>query len=164
MSLWALALLVFTQPLDGMQSAPAPAIAAEKLAKDKLTKDGYWEIEAVTLRGDRSMAIDKALYHAATLAAAGGHKYVEMHDGYSTSTERFGRDRAVLFARASDAPAHPAKCRSGKPKRCYTADVALLIRQLSGASGKEPGMPIPSYDKYGRTVLESGFGIGAIGS
>jgi hypothetical protein len=164
--MWSLglALVSFTQVAGSApQAAPRPLAppAAVPVAKEKLEKDGYWQIEARNRAGDRrTMPIDKALYHAAILARAAGHKYVEMHDG--VSTEQFGEERATLFARGSDAPVHPAKCRSGRAKRCYTADVAALIKELSGASGNEPGMPIPTYDKYGRAVYQSGFGIGAI--
>lgn len=164
--MWVLALALLL-PMQAVGSPPqalprpsTPPVVAP-VAKAKLEQDGYWKIEAGNRAGDRrTMPIDKALYHAAILARTAGHKYVEMHDG--VSTEQFGGERATLFARGSDAPVHPPKCRSGKAKRCYTADVAVLIKQLSGASGNEPGMPIPTYDKYGRAVYQSGFGIGAV--
>jgi hypothetical protein len=162
--LWTSLIVALMQPI-GVAAAFTPAVEAagggERIAKEKPTDDGYWKIEASSERGDRRLAIDKALYRAAELARLGGHRYVEMHDAYS-SADRF-RESATLFARAADAPVAPQRCRSGKAKRCYTADVAAVLQRLSGTSGNEPGVATPtSIDKYGRTVTESGFGIGAI--
>lgn len=132
--------------------------------KDELEKDGYWEITAGINSFGGALAIDFAIYRAAEMARAGGHRYVEIHDA-STRSNRLGAESATLFARPTDIPAHPTACRSGKPKRCYTADVALVFARLSGADGQHPGLAAPSYlDRYGRTVTESGFGTGAISS
>jgi hypothetical protein len=128
-----------------------------------MTDDGYWKIDARTQGGDNRLAIDVALYRAAELARAAGQQYIEMHDGYSRRNTL--GETAILFARAADAPVHPDNCRSGRARRCYTADVLAVIRQLSGPSGREPGVAVPtSVDEYGRTVTRSGFGIGAVTS
>jgi hypothetical protein len=151
-----LALVAAVLPLQSASAERARGLEYE----EEVTGDGYWKIEARSRRGEDSLAIDVALYRAAELARAAGHRFVEMHDAHSR------RDRvsesAVLYARGVDVPAHPAACRSGRARRCYTADVAAVLRQLSGASGNEPGVPVPTTDEYGRTVLQSGFGIGAV--
>lgn len=129
--------------------------------KEELTKDGYWKIQAAT-KGRRMLAIDVALYRSAELTHAAGGRFVEIHDAYSAENRR-GDQQATLFARVAAKAAPPVVCRSGKPNRCYTADMAVVMRRLSGASGKEPGMAAPSrVDQYGRTVYESGYGTGAI--
>ncbi|CUS45099.1 hypothetical protein MGWOODY_Smn1881 [hydrothermal vent metagenome] len=129
--------------------------------KDSPTKDGYWKIEGAT-QGGNGLAVDVAIYRAAEMAQAAGSRFVEIHDAYS-SRNGLRDERATLFARPAAAALHPSLCRSGKPGRCYTADVALVMRKLSGASGYEPGVAAPTYtDKYGRTVTESGFGVGSI--
>jgi hypothetical protein len=152
-----LALLAVTQPLQAVAVEGTRNLDYE----DEVTRDGYWKIEARSRRGDASIAIDVALYRAAELARAAGHQYVEMHDAFSRRNRH--AETALLFARGADAPVHPAQCRSGRARRCYTADVRAVIRQLSGASGNEPGVAAPSHiDQYGRTVFQSGFGIGAV--
>lgn len=70
---------------------------------------------------------------------------------------------AQKLGRGIDVPVHPANCRSGKAKRCYTADVSVVISWLSGASGHEPGVAAPSHvDEYGRAMFQSGFGTGVV--
>lgn len=129
--------------------------------RDELTQDGYWKIQTAT-KGRRMLAIDAGLYRAAELARAAGGRFVEIHDAYSEES-RMGDQRATLFARVATEAIHPRACRSGKANRCYTADVAVVMKRLSGASGKEPGMAAPSrVDQYGRTVFESGYGTGAV--
>jgi len=142
---------------------PALAYAAGPIARDKLTDDGYWKIEATSrILNDHALAIDKAIYHAAELARAGGFRYVELHDPYGRKNAF--EETATLYARGATAPVRPAACRSGKRNRCYTADVDAVIRHLSGDSGTEPGVAASSgKDQYGRTVYQSGFGTGAVG-
>lgn len=130
--------------------------------KEEATPDGYWKIE---FSGDNIydpvFVIDAALYRGAELARAQGHRFVEYHDGYSRSSRTSAS--AVVFIKGTNDPVAPARCRSGKPKRCYTADIAVVLKRLSGASGREPGVAAPSaVDQYGRTVYESGFGTGAV--
>lgn len=159
-------------------SSPAIAEAADAYARyyygpingygdgytDKATKDGYWEIHAGIAR-QSALAADFAIYRAAEMAKAAGHRYVEIHDAFERRSRYGVGETITLYARPSDLPQHPASCRSGKPKRCYTADVALVFARLSGADGAHPGLAAPSYvDRYGRTVTESGFGTGAVGS
>lgn len=128
--------------------------------KDEMRPDGYWKIEAAT--SGRMLAVDMAIYRAAELARARGDRFVEIHDVYATE-DRVRRQTATLFARPAAAAAHPSACRSGKRNRCYTADVAVVLKRLSGASGREPGMAATtSIDAYGRTVYESGYGTGSI--
>lgn len=136
----------------------------EELAhNDEVAKDGYWKIESRSRRGDDGLAIDKALYRAAELARAAGHNYVEMHDPYSRRNGA-GDEGDTLFAHGIGVPVHPVNCRSGKAKRCYTADASVVISRLSGASGHEPGVAALSHvDEYGRAVFQSGFGTGAVG-
>jgi hypothetical protein len=133
--------------------------------KSKEAKDGFWEIDAGIRRQPNALAADFAIYRAAEMAKAAGHRYVEIHDAVQRRNNASGAENVTLFARPADAPIHPAVCRSGKPNRCYTADVALVFARLSGADGKHPGLAAPSYiDKFGRTVTQSGFGTGAVGS
>jgi len=130
--------------------------------KDKLTDDGYWKIEAAT-QGGMFHAEDVAIYRAAEMARQQGVAFVEIHDAYTTTRRLMNQEQATLYARPAAAPVHPAACRSGKEKRCYTADVAIVIAKLSGPSGREPGVGAPSYvDEYGRTVTLGGFGLGAV--
>ena len=130
---------------------------------DELERDGFWEIEAGIIGNRGVLAIDVAIYRAAEMAKTGGHRYVEIHDA-SERRDSFGRTTARLFARPVAVPVHPAACRSGKPSRCYTADTEQIFARLSGEDMQHPGVAAPSYiDEYGRKVLESGFGTGAVG-
>lgn len=132
--------------------------------KDKIAKDGFWEITGGVSGHSQATAADFAIYRAAEMARADGHRYVEIHDAVGRQNRSSGAESVTLFARPVDAPVHPSACRSGKPKRCYTADVALVFARLSGADGNHPGVAAPSYiDKFGRTVTQSGFGTGAVG-
>ena len=46
---------------------------------------------------------------------------------------------------------------------CYTADVAKVLKDLSGPSGDEPGISVArGRDQSGREITYLGFGIGAI--
>ena len=131
--------------------------------KEVAGADGYWKIDAGSTGRGGVIAIDVAIYRAAELAQAAGHKFVEVHNAF-TREDRSGNQEATLYARGSDAPVKPARCRKGKsPRACYTASVAEVFRQLGGASGREKAVAVPQRDKYGRTVLQSGFGIGAVG-
>jgi hypothetical protein len=132
--------------------------------KSKIAKDGFWEITGGVSGYSRATAADFAIYRAAEMARAEGHRYVEIHDAVGRQNRSTGAESVTLFARPIDAPIHPSACRSGKPKRCYTADVALVFARLSGEDGNHPGVAAPSYiDKFGRTVTQSGFGTGAVG-
>lgn len=129
--------------------------------KDQTMSDGFWRIEGAT-RGRQMLAIDVAIYRAAEMAQSSGSKYVEIHDA-TEGENRNGDQRAILFARPVQSPTNPATCRSGMSNRCYTADVSVIMKRLSGASGNQPGMAAPSYiDKFGRTVTQSGYGVGAV--
>lgn len=153
--LLGLTLLAVVQPLQAVQARQTFD------HDDEVTRDGYWKIEARTQGAGQRMAIDVALYRAAELARAAGHQYVELHDAHSRRNS--SGESAMLFARGANAPVHPGECRSRRARRCYTADVQAVLRRLSGVSGNEPGVATPSYiDEYGRTVTQSGFGIGAV--
>ena len=165
--LLCLTLLVASQPLNaGIFDAP-PANYYGPMQKgvgyiNSVTNDGYIKIRAESRRMDGSdFATDSALYRAAEMARTGGYRYVEMHDGYSMRSRT--SESATVFALPTNTAAHPARCRSGKPKRCYTADVLSVMKILSGESGTQPGVAAPHHvDQYGRTVTYSGFGTGAI--
>lgn len=129
---------------------------------EKLKRDGFWEIDAGTTQNSGVLPIDVAIYRAAELAKAGGHRYVELHDA-SGREDRFGGLSARLYARPSDAPVHPTTCRSGKPNRCYTADTELVFARLSGDDMRHPGVAAGSQiERYGRQIVPSGFGTGAV--
>jgi len=165
--LLCLAVLVASQPVQaGIFDAP-PANYYGPLQKGvgyktSTTKDGYLKIEAESRRIDGSdFATDSALYRAAEMARAGGHSHVEMHDGYATRSQL--GESVTVFALPTNTAVHPSRCRSGKPNRCYTADVSAVMTVLSGASGNQPGVAAPHHiDEFGRTVTISGFGTGAI--
>ena len=127
-----------------------------------VTKDGYLKISAQARAYDSDgFSLNAAMYRAAEMARVGGYRYVEFHDIYSRESRV--SESATLYAMPTNVAAHPAKCRSGKPKRCYTADVLAVLKQLGGPTGREPGIAVPSQvDGYGRTVTYTGFGLGAI--
>lgn len=126
--------------------------------KHSVEKDGSWRIVTEYHDRDALPAIDVALYRAAELARQEGHAFVEILGGYGSSGP--GASNGFVYARPSDSPAAPTNCR-GKP--CYTADVAQVLRALSGPSGYERGVAAPSsVDRFGRQVTVSGFGIGAV--
>ena len=165
--LLVLTALIASEPVQaGMFNAP-PAHYYGPMQKgvgykNSTTKDGYLKIEAESRRIDGSdFATDSALYRAAEMARAGGYRFVEMHDGYATSG-RLG-ESVTVFALPTNSAVHPSRCRSGKPNRCYTADVSAVMKVLSGTSGNQPGVAAPHHiDEFGRTVIISGFGTGAI--
>jgi hypothetical protein len=165
--LLCLAMLLASQPVQaGMFDAPLANYYGPMQKgvgyKHSTTKDGYWKIEAESRRIDGSdFATDSALYRAAEMARAGGYRFVEMHDGYATRS-RLG-ESVTVFALPTNSAIHPVRCRSGKPNRCYTADVSAVMKVLSGASGNQPGVAAPHHiDEFGRAVTISGFGTGAI--
>ena len=165
--LLCLTLLVASQPLNAGIFDTLPANYYGPLQKgvgftNDVSKDGYLKIRAESRRIDGTdFAVDSALYRAAEMARVGGYRYVEMHDGYATRSRDGGS--ATVFALPTNTAAPPTRCRSGKPKRCYTADVLSVMKILSGESGTQPGVAAPNHiDQYGRTVFYSGFGTGAI--
>jgi hypothetical protein len=163
----ALAILAFTAlpaaHAGGREYRYAPMNALGEGYHDELERDGFWEIEAGIVGNRGVLAIDVAIYRAAELAKSGGHRYVEIHDA-SERRDRFGKASARLYARPVAAPVHPATCRSGRPRRCYTADTELVFARLSGKDMRHPGVATPSHvDEFGRDVLISGFGTGAVG-
>jgi len=119
--------------------------------------DGTLRIVTEYRSNDPYVAVNVGLYRAAELAREAGKPYVQILGGYGQSS--WGVASGFVFARPSDNPAAPADC---KAKRCYTADVAKVFEELGGADGQQPGVPRPTIDAQGRTVLQSGFGIGAI--
>lgn len=120
-------------------------------------KDGSWRIVTEYHTRDPMVALNVALYRAADMAREAGKPYVQVLSGYGMSS--YGVASGFVFARPSDNPAPPASCRT---KRCYTADVAKVLEALGGETGNQPGMPKPTVDEHGRTVLISGYGVGAI--
>lgn len=125
--------------------------------KDSVEKDGSWRVSVTTRRGE---AIDLAMYRAAEMARDQGYPYVELLGGWERRTPGLGT--ADLYARPSRSPADPATCQSKRRRSCYTADVGELLRILGGPDGTQPGVPIADHvDEYGRSVIVSGFGIGA---
>lgn len=125
--------------------------------KEELQKDGSWRIVTEYHSRDPMVAFNIALYRAAELAKEAGKPFVEITKGYAMSG--YGVANGFVFARPSDSPSAPAKCRT---KRCYTADVAKVLKALGGPDGNQPGVPVPSIHENGRTVIVSGYGIGAI--
>ena len=127
-----------------------------------VSKDGYLKIRAQARAYDGDgFSLNAAMYRAAEMARVGGYRYVQFHDIYSRRSR--GSESTSLFAMPTNVAEHPAKCRSGRRERCYTADVLIVLRQLSGPTGTEPGIAVPSYvDGYGRMVTQTGFGLGAI--
>lgn len=131
--------------------------------RERTEPDGSWRVEAATRGRD---ATEMALYRAAERAHDEGYAYVEMLGGHASQAP--GRARATLYARPSRTPTPPATCwRKNKPKSCYTADVADVLRRLSGPDGSRPGVSRPSEtDEYGRQVsyggIDFGFGVGAV--
>ena len=126
-------------------------------SKHSVQDDGSWRIVTEYHTNDPYIAVNVALYRAADLAREAGKPYVQVLGGYGQAS--WGVASGFVFARPSDGPAAPADC---KAKRCYTADVAKVFEELGGADGNQPGVPKPTVDDHGRTVLQSGFGIGPI--
>lgn len=125
--------------------------------KHEVEADGSWRVEAATRSGE---AIDMALYHAAELARERGFAYVELLGGRGSRSP--GYNNAKLYARPSHSPAPPATCPEKRRNPCYTADVAELLRILGGPGGTQPGVAIADHtDRYGRSVVISGYGIAA---
>lgn len=127
--------------------------------EDRIEKDGSWRIDAaVHGRGD---AIDVALYRVAERARDEGYRYVFLLGGNWSKSP--GMDAATLYARPSREAVAPVGCRSRKATTCYTADVAEVLRILGGPDGTQPGVAIVDHrDEYGREVVLSGYGTGAI--
>ena len=126
--------------------------------KHSVQKDGSWRIVTEYHTRDPMVALDVALYRAAELARDEGHRYVQILSGDASS--RYSVASGFVFAQPADKPDAPTHCRD---KRCYTADVALVLDLLSGPSGNQPGVAKPtSVDKFGRQVTEMGYGIGAV--
>ena len=126
--------------------------------KHTVGKDGTWRIVTEYHTRDPLIALDVALYRAAELAREQGKRYVQVLNGYAMGGH--GSSNGFVYAIGTDSPAAPTSC---KAKRCYTADVAVVLDALSGPDGRTPGVPKPSsVDSYGRQVTVSGYGIGAI--
>ncbi|HEU0045185.1 hypothetical protein [Sphingomonas sp.] len=126
--------------------------------EDEFAKDGVWRVKARTRRGD---GVDMAVYRAAERAREAGYPYVQFLGGKASRGP--GLSYAELDVLPSRSPAAPTACRSKKPGTCYTADVAAVLRRLSGDSGFERGVAVTDHiDRYGRRVIYSGFGAGAV--
>jgi hypothetical protein len=127
--------------------------------KHRVDKDGSLRI--VTEYHARSVdeALDVALYRAAELARQARKPFVQVVGGSAYASN--GVAVATVYVRPSDTPDAPDKCRHAK--QCYTADVAAVMRALSGPAGNQPGVARPTgIDGYGRSVIVSGFGTGAV--
>jgi hypothetical protein len=128
--------------------------------KEALDKDGTWRVTATTRRGD---AIDIAMYRAAEIARDQGFAYVELLGGNESRSP--GQSSATLYIRPTAKPEAPTACRSKRVGTCYTVDVAALLNRLGGPDGTQPGVAIADHvDEHGRSVIYSGFGIGAASS
>ena len=127
--------------------------------KHDVEKDGSLRIVTEYHARSADTALDVALYRAAELARETGKPFVQVLGGSAYS--RTGVAVALVYARPSDTPAAPDKCR--RAKQCYTADVASVLRTLGGPAGSQPGVARPSgTDEFGRSVSYSGFGTGAV--
>jgi hypothetical protein len=128
--------------------------------RDRVEKDGTWRID-VAMRGRD--AIDMALYRAAERARDAGYRYVFLLGADAWRSP--GIETATVYARPSHEPVAPVGCRSRKVTRCYTADVAEVMRILGGPGGTQPGVPIVDHrDEFGREVFLSGYGTGGVAS
>ena len=126
-----------------------------KFGYDDKDKDGVWRVDAAVRSGE---AVDMAMYRVAERAHDGGYRFVQLLGGMQSTSP--GRTIATVYAMPSHSPAAPTACRSGKAGSCYTADVADLLRRLSGPTGTTPGVAIVDHrDSYGREVTYSGFGL-----
>ena len=127
--------------------------------KHDVEKDGSLRIVTEYHARSADLALDVALYRAAELAREAGKPFVQVLGGYAYS--RTGVAVGFVYARPSDTAAPPAGCR--RAKQCYTADVAVVLRALGGAAGNEPGIAEPTgTDAFGRRVIYSGYGTGAV--
>lgn len=161
LALCLLSALFLCSPALASDGAPTYAPlqrGASEGYKEKLQSDGSYRIVTNYRTRDPMVALDVALYRAAELAREAGMPYVQVLSGYGRSD--YGASSAYVFARPTDSAAAPSSCRD---KRCYTADVAKVLDQLSGPSGRQPGLAKPSsYDERGRAITVMGFGIGAV--
>ena len=127
--------------------------------KHSVEKDGSLRIVTEYHARSADLALDVALYRAADLARDAGKPFVQILGGHAYA--RNGVAVGFVFARPSDSSSAPAQCR--RAKRCYTADVASVLRVLGGPNGTAPGIAVPSgTDAFGRSVIASGFGTGAV--
>ena len=124
--------------------------------KDDFAKDGSWRVDAAARSGH---AVDVAMYRTAERAREAGFAYVQFLRARGSDGPAYSY--ATVFSRPSHSPAAPAECGAGRAGACYTAEVAEVLRRLGGANGRQPGVAIADhYDRYGRAVSYSGFGIG----
>ena len=129
--------------------------------EDRTEPDGSWRID-VAIHG-RGEAVDMALYRAAERARDEGYRYLFLLGGRGRRSP--GVDAATLYARPSREAVAPVGCRPGPKTSCYTASVAELLRILGGPGGTQPGVAIVDHrDRYGRAVILSGYGTGAVGT
>jgi hypothetical protein len=127
--------------------------------KQNVEKDGSLRIVTEYHSRDPYLALNVALYRAAELARQAGSPYVQMLGG--SAYARNGVAIGTAYARPTTSPLAPTACR--RAKRCYTADVAAVLRALGGPYGNQPGIAQPSgTDSFGRSVSVEGFGIGAV--
>jgi hypothetical protein len=127
--------------------------------KQNVEKDGSLRIVTEYHSRDPYLALNVALYRAAELARQAGSPYVQMLGG--SAYARNGVAVGTAYARPTTSPLAPTTCR--RAKRCYTADVAAVLRALGGPYGNQPGIAQPSgIDSFGRSVSGEGFGVGAV--
>ena len=127
--------------------------------KHDVEKDGSLRIVTEYHARSADLALDVALYRAAELAREAGKPFVQVLGG--SAYARNGVAVGLVYARPSDTAAAPTACR--RAKQCYTADVATVLQALGGAHGNEPGIARPTaVDAFGRSVIFSGFGTGAV--
>ena len=127
--------------------------------KHNVEKDGSIRIVTEYHSRDPYVALNVALYRAAELARDAGKPFVQMLGGYAQA--RNGVAVGFAYARPTDSSSAPAACR--RAKRCYTADVATVLRALGGPYGNQPGIARPTgTDQFGRSVSFEGFGTGAV--
>lgn len=128
--------------------------------EDHIEKDGSWRIEVSARSGE---PVDMALYRAAERARDLGYRYVALLGGVEHRTP--GMRWVTLYARPSATPDAPTGCRSHRKGACYTAEVGEVLRVLGGPDGAQPGVAVADhFDRFGRPVMISGYGIGAVGS
>ncbi len=124
----------------------------------KVRADGSWVVDASSRAADGpGFALNMAMYRAAELAHEQGFAYVQFLSGSASERRLTHSESARVVVRPSHSPAAPTGC---KPGRCYTADVAHLMRLLGGPGGNQPGTAFPTrVDEYGRAVTITGFGL-----
>lgn len=102
--------------------------------KDTVQKDGLWRIISNGRPYDGpGFALDMALYRAAELTVASGHKYFQVIDGNMTVGVGLyvrGRESIKMIVRPSDDASPPPDCRLSRPENCFTKNAEDILKQI----------------------------------